>query len=114
MKMKVEKIYYKHYRYFYDQIFDKVSERVERYIRSGPNRSTWMPATKGGMTKAVAVVTYGENTFEISATTRCRTDENFVYALGRKYAKERLDRILGHIQAMENVLSGDLSDGKGT
>jgi hypothetical protein len=98
--VEIEKVYYRHYRYedFCGQ------KTLQRYYRSGKSRSIWMPTTRGGVTEAVAVVNYGGESYEIVARAVCRNDENFCYKIGREVAKERLDRILGHIFAMGNVL----------
>ena len=109
--MQVEKIYYRHYRYYDYGVRSEspLQDFPYRYFRSGKNRSRWMPTTRGGKTEAVAVVTYGGHTYEIVSTAKCRPDENFCYKTGRDYAKYRLDLLLGHIKAMENRIS-ELND----
>lgn len=104
--MEVQRIYFRHYRVWHDWL--EQDTEVIRYIRSGKNKCKWTPAPKGGKTEAVALVTYGENTFEIIASTICRPDEAFQYSEGRKYSLLRLNRLLGHIAALESVVESAL------
>ena len=108
--MEIQKIYYRHYRLYKGwECGGEVRKNfLARYTRSGKNKSVWHPIARGGKTEAVALVTYGGYTYEVVATTVCRPDEAFEYAEGRKYALLRLNLLLGHITALENLAESKL------
>jgi len=107
--MELHKIYYRHYRFYKGWTRkETVTSFLERYVRSGRSKSRWTPLPKGGKTEAVAVITYGDQTYEIVASTACRPDEAFEYSEGRKHSLRRLNRLLDHMTAMENLAESKL------
>lgn len=108
--MEIERIYFRHYRSYkgWDINGDYRKTEVERYIRSGVNKSKWPPLSKGGRTEAVALVTYGDYSYEVTASTDCRPDEAFEYSEGRKHSLYRLNLLLSHVTALENLAESKL------
>ena len=94
--MEIKKVYYNHYRYN--------NGKLERYYRSGTHKSRFMPDTRGGVTECIAIVRYGTNEFEVKSISKCSLQDNFCYEVGRGLAKFRLQHLLGHINAMENLI----------
>jgi len=105
--MEIEGIYYKHYRNYKDEC-GKVS--THRYYKSGDNKSKWHPASTGGKTECITLVSYGGETFEIMASAKCNTKDLFCYKTGREVAYFRLQQLLGHIKALENITEERLND----
>jgi hypothetical protein len=99
--MKVEKVYYRHYRYFQ---YDDFSTSPERYYRSGSMKHQFEPSTLGGKTECVAIISHGENTYELVATAVCNPKDRFCYKLGKELAYFRLQRILGYFEALETLV----------
>jgi len=79
-KMKVKKVYYRHYRYatINGQIdFDALIYGLQHYNR---RKTKWQPSTKGGKTECHLVL---EDDSEIVAIAECSFQDNFCYRLGR-------------------------------
>ena len=98
--MKVEKVYYRHYRYY---MYDDFRDPPERYYRSGEHRHQFEPSTFGGKTECVAVISYGENIYELVATAVCNTKDRFCYKTGKDLALFRMQRMLGYIEALKTL-----------
>lgn len=85
--MKIEYVYYKHWRYF-DNTLNKCSVMNQpdipcRYTRG---QTKWQPTCMGGLTECHLVL---ENEIEIVGIAECSLKDNFVYALGRTIAYGR-------------------------
>lgn len=80
--VKIEKVYYKHYRHV---------ERQDGYWKYeiypySRGKTNWTPACQGGLT---ACTILDENGNEFHAKSECSLKDNFVYAIGRKIAYGR-------------------------
>jgi len=82
-KMKVKKVYYRHYRYatINGQIdFDALIYGLQHYNR---RKTKWQPSTKGGKTECHLVL---EDDSEIVGIAECSLQDNFNYKIGRQIA----------------------------
>lgn len=88
--MEIEKVYYKHYRYFdFEQNHNSVaSGDLLPYTKQ---KTKWQPTCKGGATQCFVVL---ENGTKIIGKAICSKQDNFVYAIGRKLACDRAMAVL--------------------
>lgn len=85
--MKIERIYYKHYRYFDNEhnenILMRFSDTLKPYTRG---EMKWQPTCKGGLTECHLILT---NSQDIVGIAECSLKDNFNYRLGRAIAYGR-------------------------
>lgn len=83
-EMEIERVYYKHYRYFDTEhngnfVTDDV-EIIRPYTRG---QTAWQPTCKGGRTECHLIV---NEQLEIIGVANCSLKDNFNYRLGRAIA----------------------------
>ena len=100
--MEITKVFYRHYRIPLGA--ENNNRFAKRYYRSGELKSSWEPATFGGKTECIVVVTYGRFTYEVMATAMCNPEDRFCYKDSRDTAQYKLKLLTGHIQALESLL----------